>query len=1514
MPCRQPTVPKPTQRARRGSPIFGLERLESRAVPVAGSLVAGTDYVANVLMASFRAPRQPELLSGLIADLDQRLGDSISGSRTILSLGEGADATTLVRLNLAPGTNVLAAVQTAEQASFIAWAAPDFLYPESAGGSEYVPNDPNYPNQYHLPQIEAPPAWDQVAGATPLVVAIADTGIAYDHEDLAANMWTNPNEIAGNGLDDDHNGYIDDVRGWDFGDHDNDPYPFTFQYNGQTVGDVHGTAVAGIIGSVTNNGIGVAGSANNLAKIMNLRIGLDAAVWSSSTYAEAYAYAVDNGAKIIETSRFIDDNALDPVFVAGLDYVYQHGVLQFNSASNGSLFNTARQFLDEFLLVANLTETGAKNPTSNYGDGIDISAPGTNIWTAGLGNRYEVYTGASMATPSAVGTAALIWAKHPTWTRDQVAAQLLGTTVNIDAQNPQYIGYLGTGRVDALQALSMALPPPKFTKVLGLPPIGGATSTAPTEISLRLSGVLDRASVLNTANYELKGAGLDETFGTADDFLAPLTLTTNYMIGSNFLKFSVGSLSPGKYQLRVHSGGITDPFGTALDGNGDGTSGDDFHTEFIYDPVPAGVLGPDAFGYVAQAVAPTFTDISTTGAVIGNSGDDVIVTLNDAALPGFAFPFYGTTYSSVSISSNGLITFGAGNSSHSNTDLTTAPATPAIAVLWDDLELAAGGLRARLDGSGNNQRLIVQWNNIHYLDNPADPITFQVILNESDGSIEINYQDLDSAGSPATGGQSATVGIKETGNQSGTGQSFRLLVGYNDATSSFIGTNQSLRIFANTRPTANAGGSYAVHVGEPLTLNATGTDPDVGQTLAYSWDLNGDGNYTDAIGPSPTLSWNELTALGIGPGLGDHSIHLKVFDGIATTTAAATLSVLNTPPSANPGGPYTVPLGGILMLDGSQSADPDIGQSLSYSWDINGDGIFTDALGVAPTLSWSQLLSLGIGVGLGDRTIYLRVSDGTATTTATGLLSVLYAAPTANAGGPYSIIEGQSLSLDASGSWAPEGTALDFEWDVNDDGVFGDATGVYANLSWAQLIALGLGDNGTHSVRVRIADGYTLTTSDPAALEIQNRGPSAALLAAPTDTAGRFTFALLATDQSPTDQSAGYTFLIDWNGDGVTDEATSGLAGTLVTHDFASAANVRVTATDKDGSASVPIFLAVDPARADLSFTGTGDVDSIQLQQTGPTSVRTSFTVLGGVAYSWFIDSDHVTGEFRANAGAGDDILSASGLSTIAANMLGGAGNDTLYGGGAADTLTGDAPGLSLSQLGADDIHGGGGDDTILGDADGGEGKGDHLAGDDGNDVITADGAEGSITASDNIDGGDGNDKIVADGAEGAVDAITGDDGDDYINTGNGNDTAHGGAGNDILFGGDGGEGSSDTLTGDAGNDILIGGVGADSLAGGTGQDLLIAGAYSVGNPNAIFAIQAEWLSANAYSDKTANLTGTGVGVRANGDNFLQAGVNVLNDQDIDTVLGEDDTDFLFLAVPVDVSDSVAGETVVNLA
>jgi subtilisin family serine protease len=342
----------------------------------------------------------------------------------------------------------------------------------SMGYLDMEPNDPFFGQQWSLhntgqtggttdADIDALEAWDVEAGSSDIVVAIVDSGIDFHHPDLVDNIWTNSGEVPDNGNDDDGNGYIDDVHGYDFHNEHNDSLPE------DTMG--HGTSMAGIIAAVTDNGIGMAGIAYN-CKIMPIKIFDKDALTTASLVAEGIRYAADNGAKVICMALAF------PFSISSLkeavDYAYEKGV--FICAGAGNFDNNHKTYPAAFDHVAAVAATDHNDQrmeyyfesngvwaNSTYGDWVDIAAPGEDLLTTlptyyveymngiwGYPLNYGRGSGVTLATPVVAGVAALVYSKNPSYSPGKITAIL---KANSDPYDAEY--YLGVGRVNAYKAL-----------------------------------------------------------------------------------------------------------------------------------------------------------------------------------------------------------------------------------------------------------------------------------------------------------------------------------------------------------------------------------------------------------------------------------------------------------------------------------------------------------------------------------------------------------------------------------------------------------------------------------------------------------------------------------------------------------------------------------------------------------------------------------------------------------------------------------------------------------------------------------------------------------------------------------------------------------------------------------------------------------------------------------------------------------------------------------------------------
>ncbi|MCP3975814.1 MAG: S8 family serine peptidase [bacterium] len=294
-------------------------------------------------------------------------------------------------------------------------------------------SDPLYPSQWALENdgdtaepwavtagadIDAPEGWHRTRGAG-VVVAVIDSGVDVTHPDLVANIWHNSDEDCDNGLDDDGNGYPDDCTGWDFVNNDST----TEDLNG------HGTHVAGIIGAEANNKIGIAGVAYE-AQIMPLKIGDGAPPLSAAI--EAIAYAIDNGARVINASWVSDDPSAEAFLQPALDAAEAAGVLFITGAGNFGTDIDAEPIFPGSANNPNVITVGASTaqdlPAEYSGFGsrsVDLFAPGEHIVSTLPGDQYGAFSGTSMAAPMVSGAAALLWSATPQATYAEVKGALL---------------------------------------------------------------------------------------------------------------------------------------------------------------------------------------------------------------------------------------------------------------------------------------------------------------------------------------------------------------------------------------------------------------------------------------------------------------------------------------------------------------------------------------------------------------------------------------------------------------------------------------------------------------------------------------------------------------------------------------------------------------------------------------------------------------------------------------------------------------------------------------------------------------------------------------------------------------------------------------------------------------------------------------------------------------------------------------------------------------------------------
>jgi len=419
------------------------------------------EYVEGRILVQMRQGARINREAGPLTDRVMPVQDA-----EVESLDE-TPADGLFVVNVTEGMSVEEAVRLAESDPRVEYAEPDYILRPSI-----TPDDAFFGMQWGLrntgdfdgkpgADIAATQVWDVTQGSQDVVVAVIDTGTDLSHPDIQANAWINPREVAGNGVDDDGNGLVDDINGWNFRDNNNNIGP---------AGDFHGTHVAGIVGAVGNNSTGVTGVAWRV-KLMALKFisGLEG---STSDAVKAINYATAQR-KLGENLRVINASWGGPGNANSLRKAIKKagkaGILFVNSAGNGgedsrgddldvtpdypSAWSTE---LNTIISVAALDRSDNLPSFSNFGHKtVNVGAPGVQVLSTFPGGGYNFLSGTSMAAPHVSGTAVLIWTREPALTPSQVRQRIISS-----AQQILSLGSKSTSaaRVNAFNAVTGAAP------------------------------------------------------------------------------------------------------------------------------------------------------------------------------------------------------------------------------------------------------------------------------------------------------------------------------------------------------------------------------------------------------------------------------------------------------------------------------------------------------------------------------------------------------------------------------------------------------------------------------------------------------------------------------------------------------------------------------------------------------------------------------------------------------------------------------------------------------------------------------------------------------------------------------------------------------------------------------------------------------------------------------------------------------------------------------------------------
>ena len=795
----------------------------------------------------------------------------------------------------------------------------EVVEPNYLVSTNVLPNDPSLSSLWGLhntgqssgtldADIDAPEAWDIETGATAnVLVAVIDTGVDYNHNDLKANMWINPGEIAGNNIDDDGNGYIDDVYGYDFVNNDGDPFD----------DNSHGTHVAGTIAARGNDGIGISGVSWG-AKIMALKFLSSSGSGTTADAVEAVLYASAMGARISNNSwggggySLALEDAIRTAHEANSLFVAAAG--NSNSDNDLSAHYPSSYDLPNILAVAATDHNDLRASFSSYGaTTVDLAAPGVSIYSTTPGQSYGYKSGTSMATPHVAGAAAVVLAHSPELGAEGVMALLMDT---VDPLTSLAGLTQSGGRLNLNQALRCQ----SNTYVL-------STFSPQTDFKVHPSIPVSIRASTRSCGVALTGATLTATFDNND------TSVTLYDDGAH----NDGAANDG-----VHAGQwLPNTFGPVAI---------TLTSEHPDHPVQTRTIAGEIIDEVSYSYQPS--TFNWVDASVGNAyslTDDSGVTVPI----GFSFDLHGQTYQNLTISSNGLLIFGSniGYNAYSNVSIPNAAApNNFIAAYWDDLNPAVGGqIYTLVDGTAPNRRFTVAWVDVPHF-SAGDAATFEITLHEASNEIDTQYLDTLFGNPNVDSGKSATVGLE---NATGTDG---LQISYNSAT---ITNNSAYRITplsydGNYRPYAIPSGPAFASRHQPTGFDGSVSWDRDGDTLSnYRWDF-GDGGTATGINPEHSFS-----------NLGTHTVSLIVSDGVVDSAPGSidVTVVGETPPLAIIGSGYQTRYGGTLTFDGSASYDPDGDPLQSYSWDF-GDG--NTGSGASPAHTYGAAGSYTVSLVVND--------------------------------------------------------------------------------------------------------------------------------------------------------------------------------------------------------------------------------------------------------------------------------------------------------------------------------------------------------------------------------------------------------------------------------------------------------------------------------------------------------------------------------------------------------------------
>src|SRR6476659_4122174 len=636
---------------------------------------------------------------------------------------DGADIVPGLRLAHFAPEDTMAAIAALKAQPDVLYAEPNYLLHLDA-----TPNDPRFLSNelYGLAKIGAPAAWDTIKGSSDsaqagfgsprIVVGVIDEGIDVVHQDLAANIWTNPGEgSTPDGLDNDGNGFVDDIHGYDFA-----------LNRGVITPQTHGTHVAGTIGAVGNNATGVVG-VNWSVGLMSLKF-IDGFLAETSDAIRACNYAKmmrdlwvssggTQGANLRVLNNSYGDDEFSQAFLDSINALNQSGILFVAAAGNVEGFSTepdndlvqhypSGYAAPNVIGVASTGQTDNLATDSHYGAAsVHMGAPGIGILSTTPGNTYSFISGTSMATPHVAGAAALLLAKNPNLTIQQLKSLLIynGDPVSSLAGKTITGRRLNVANSVAAAAENDVTPPGTLT-------------------SLHLNSQTGRS-----LNVGWTASGDDGAIGQASLYAISFTdLSSGTLI---FLKNVIPAASGV-----IQAVDLKIPY-RHLHGTLTIREFDNAGNEGVPATLAISISPNEGDPYLTPLSAPVA--LSTGGVALGTNCDDCFKT---QALS-FSFPFFGQNFNSVNVTSNGNVYFSTPPANDAVASTVSLSKFKMIAGLWDDLRTDRHAGDDIYVVTPDANRIIFRWQTVTFGNGMAAtelPVSFEIEL-RSDGTIVTRY-------------------------------------------------------------------------------------------------------------------------------------------------------------------------------------------------------------------------------------------------------------------------------------------------------------------------------------------------------------------------------------------------------------------------------------------------------------------------------------------------------------------------------------------------------------------------------------------------------------------------------------------------------------------------------------------------------------------------------------------------------------------------------------------------------